>query len=261
MGGGATGHQRKPGGAAPGRDGADRDVVLAAFINVASEVAGQTVIVLDDYDLINNPSGHRTLNFLLDHLPPTLHLVLVGRGEPPLPLARYRACDELLEFRSEDLHFSVDERPWTTGLGSLASRAGLQTRLSNRAALAGPGLVHIVGCITAESDRRDRKRPFRTMQSVVPLSHLSIPDRKLRIDWPRPELHGALREQSPALPDFVARPSLPESKLLVQLEVALCVVLTFLFKRCIANFRIVGTERKIAQYVEQPAVFLFGPRS
>jgi LuxR family maltose regulon positive regulatory protein len=87
----------------------DRDAVLAAFINVGSEIRDHTVFVLDDAHLIEDASIHEALTFLLDHLPPRLHFVLAGRDEPRLPLARYRARDELLELRSDDLRFRVDE--------------------------------------------------------------------------------------------------------------------------------------------------------
>jgi len=72
-------------------------------------VPDHTVFVLDDYHLIEDASIHQALTFLLDHLPSTLHFVLAGRREPPLPLARYRVRRELLEFRTEDLHFSMEE--------------------------------------------------------------------------------------------------------------------------------------------------------
>ncbi|NTU79848.1 MAG: hypothetical protein HGA45_10670 [Chloroflexales bacterium] len=92
------------GGMAP-----DREAVLAAFINVAAGLPEHTVFVLDDYHLITEPSIHQALTFLIDHLPPTLHLVLAGRAEPALPLARYRARGELLEFRAADLQLLPDE--------------------------------------------------------------------------------------------------------------------------------------------------------
>ncbi|MGH2618439.1 MAG: AAA family ATPase, partial [Thermomicrobiales bacterium] len=87
----------------------DRDAVLTAFVNVANDIPDHTVFVLDDAHLLDAPSIHESLAFLLDHLPPTLHFVLAGRAEPGLPLARYRARRELLEVRIEDLHFTVDE--------------------------------------------------------------------------------------------------------------------------------------------------------
>jgi LuxR family maltose regulon positive regulatory protein len=49
------------------------------------------------------------LTYLLDHLPPSVHFVLVGRDEPPLPIARYRARRQLFELQAEDLRFELGE--------------------------------------------------------------------------------------------------------------------------------------------------------
>jgi LuxR family maltose regulon positive regulatory protein len=87
----------------------DTDAVLSAFLNVASDLPHHLVFVLDDYHLIEEPSIHEALAFLLDHLPPTLHFALAARAQPPLPLARYRARHELLELRAGDLQFARDE--------------------------------------------------------------------------------------------------------------------------------------------------------
>jgi LuxR family maltose regulon positive regulatory protein len=87
----------------------DREAVLRAFVTVASSISDPTVFVLDDYHLIVDPAVHEALTFLLGHLPPTLRIVLAGRADPPLPLARYRAHHELVELRGEDLQFRDDE--------------------------------------------------------------------------------------------------------------------------------------------------------
>lgn len=87
----------------------DSEAVLAAFINAANDTHDPVVFVLDDYHLIEDPAIHEALTFLVDHLPPALHFVLAGRGEPPLPLARYRAHQELMEFRAGDLNFRPEE--------------------------------------------------------------------------------------------------------------------------------------------------------
>jgi LuxR family maltose regulon positive regulatory protein len=87
----------------------DNEAVLAAFINVANEVPDDTALVLNDYHLIEEPSIHNALTFLIDHLPPKLHFVLASRGEPQLPLARYRARGELQEIGVEDLRFHPEE--------------------------------------------------------------------------------------------------------------------------------------------------------
>lgn len=87
----------------------DTEAVLPAFINVANDAPSPMIFVLDDYHLIEDPAIQQALAFLLDHLPPAVHFMLVGRAEPPLPLARYRARHELLEFHAEDLQFSPEE--------------------------------------------------------------------------------------------------------------------------------------------------------
>src|SRR5688500_14016063 len=87
----------------------DSQAVLSAFVNVATEVPDHIVFVLDDYHLIEDPSIHHALTYLLDNLPPTIHFVLAGRTEPPIPVARYRARRELLELRADDLQFLEDE--------------------------------------------------------------------------------------------------------------------------------------------------------
>jgi LuxR family maltose regulon positive regulatory protein len=87
----------------------ETEAVLAAFINVANDAPDPLIFVLDDYHLIEEPAIQQALTFLLDHLPPAVHFVLAGRAEPLLPLARYRARHELLEFEAEDLQFLLEE--------------------------------------------------------------------------------------------------------------------------------------------------------
>ena len=87
----------------------DPDAVLAAFVDIADALSDRVVFVLDDYHLIEEPSIHQAATFLIDQMPPTLRFVVAGRAEPPLPLARYRGRQEVLELTAEDLRFSVDE--------------------------------------------------------------------------------------------------------------------------------------------------------
>ncbi len=87
----------------------DSEAVFSAFINAADDAPDPIVFVLDDYHLIEDPSIHEALTFLLDHLPPTLHFVLAGRAEPPLPLASYRARSEMRELGPEELQFWPEE--------------------------------------------------------------------------------------------------------------------------------------------------------
>lgn len=71
--------------------------------------AGDALLILDDYHAISNAAIHQDMAFLLEHLPPHLHLVLSTRNDPPLPLARWRVSDRLLELRASDLRFSHEE--------------------------------------------------------------------------------------------------------------------------------------------------------
>jgi LuxR family maltose regulon positive regulatory protein len=83
--------------------------VVAALINEIISGELELILALDDYHTISNPTIHETLGFLLDHLPPEMHLVLVTRADPPLPLARLRARGQLAEIRVDDLRFTAEE--------------------------------------------------------------------------------------------------------------------------------------------------------
>ena len=85
--------------------------LVTALINelAAAPGDGEVLLVLDDYHLIDAQQVHEPLVFLLEHLPPGVHLVLASRSDPPLPLARLRARGQLLELRAADLRFSSHE--------------------------------------------------------------------------------------------------------------------------------------------------------
>jgi LuxR family transcriptional regulator, maltose regulon positive regulatory protein len=85
------------------------EVLLAGLINEISAVPSDLALVLDDYHAIDAEPVHRGIAFLLDHLPPRMHLVIATRADPPLPLARLRARGELTELRAADLRFAPDE--------------------------------------------------------------------------------------------------------------------------------------------------------
>src|ERR1700728_3495144 len=85
--------------------------LVTALINELAAQSGENpiVLVLDDYHLIDARQVHASLAFLLEHLPPGLHLVLASRSDPPLPLARLRARGQLAELRADDLRFTAEE--------------------------------------------------------------------------------------------------------------------------------------------------------
>lgn len=82
---------------------------LTNLLNDLEKLAEDTVLVLDDFHVIEAREIHEGMAFLLDHLPAQVHLVLATRADPPLPLARLRARGELVEIRAGDLRFSRAE--------------------------------------------------------------------------------------------------------------------------------------------------------
>jgi LuxR family maltose regulon positive regulatory protein len=69
----------------------------------------EVLLVLDDYHLVDSGPVHESVAFLLENLPPGLRVVVSGRADPPLPLARLRARGQLAELRAADLRFTGAE--------------------------------------------------------------------------------------------------------------------------------------------------------
>lgn len=85
------------------------EAVLTALLNEIATIPDNFVLVLDDYHVIEAQAVDHALTFLLEHLPPTMHLVITTREDPPLPLARLRARGHLVEVRATDLRFTASE--------------------------------------------------------------------------------------------------------------------------------------------------------
>jgi LuxR family maltose regulon positive regulatory protein len=83
--------------------------ILIPLINQIANTPGEYSLVLDDYHLIQNQEDHTALAFLLENLPPTMHLVIASRADPPLPLTTLRARGQLTEIRAAQLGFSVED--------------------------------------------------------------------------------------------------------------------------------------------------------
>lgn len=84
-------------------------VILTSLINELGEVDKTLSLILDDYHVITNHFIHEAVTYLLDHLPSQMHLVILARADPPLPLSRLRARGQLAEIRAVDLCFTVEE--------------------------------------------------------------------------------------------------------------------------------------------------------
>jgi LuxR family maltose regulon positive regulatory protein len=83
--------------------------ILTVLLTELLEAGRELILILDDYHVIEDQTIHEAMLFLLDHLPPTLHLILSTRTDPELPLARLRMRGQLLEIRDRDLRFTQEE--------------------------------------------------------------------------------------------------------------------------------------------------------
>ena len=71
------------------------ETLLPLLLNDLATLPEDSILVLDDYHVVDALPVHQALSFLLDHLPPQLHLVIASRVDPPLPLARLRVRRQL----------------------------------------------------------------------------------------------------------------------------------------------------------------------
>ncbi len=85
------------------------DTLLTALLNELTSLSDPSILVLDDYHVVDAQPIDHALTFLLEHLPPQMHLVITTREDPPLPLARLRARGQLTELRANDLRFTPTE--------------------------------------------------------------------------------------------------------------------------------------------------------
>ncbi len=106
---------------------------LTSLINDLGEINNSFALVLDDYHVIHAQQVHEAIGFILDHLPQNMHLVILTRADPPLPLARLRARDQLVEIRVDDLRFTSTElTAFFNQVTGLALSAEDVTRLEQR---------------------------------------------------------------------------------------------------------------------------------
>lgn len=136
--------------------------IVTSLINEIAAFPEPFAIVLEDYHAIESQLVHGGLAYMIEHLPTNFHLTITTRVDPPLPLSRLRARNQLTELRSNELRFTPEEAAafleTATGLSlsphqvaALESRtegwiAGLQI-----AALSMQGREDIAGFIEAFS--------------------------------------------------------------------------------------------------------------
>ena len=108
--------------------GAPSTAVLTSLLNDLAADGEEVALVLDDYHVVRTPEIHEAMTFLVEHLPPRLHLVLATRSDPPWPLARLRARGQLVEVRAADLRFTEQEAArYFAGMGLALTPAEVVT--------------------------------------------------------------------------------------------------------------------------------------
>jgi LuxR family transcriptional regulator, maltose regulon positive regulatory protein len=84
-------------------------VLLTLLLNDLTTQQDDVILILEDYHLVPASTIHRAMAFLLDNLPPRVHLLITARADPPLPLSQLRARGQLTELRIADLRFTIEE--------------------------------------------------------------------------------------------------------------------------------------------------------
>ncbi|HSH80014.1 MAG TPA: LuxR C-terminal-related transcriptional regulator, partial [Herpetosiphonaceae bacterium] len=128
------------------------ETLLPLLLNDLVQLPERSILVLDDYHVVDAPAVHRALAFLLDHLPSRLHLVIASRADPPLPLSRLRARGLLTELRAHDLRFTPEEAAMF-----LRKVMGLALTVEDVAALETRTEGWIAGLQLAALSLRDRR--------------------------------------------------------------------------------------------------------
>jgi LuxR family maltose regulon positive regulatory protein len=82
---------------------------MSAILEQLEILPDKFMLILDDFHAIKNSEIHQAINFLLDHQPAKMHLVISTRADPSLSVAKIRACGQLNELRQVDLRFSPQE--------------------------------------------------------------------------------------------------------------------------------------------------------
>ena len=85
------------------------DALLTTLLNELTTVEDDFILVLDDYHLVDAPAIDEALTFLVEYLPPQMHLVITTREDPQLPLTRLRVRGQMVEVRASDLRFTPTE--------------------------------------------------------------------------------------------------------------------------------------------------------
>ena len=167
--------------------------ILTVLLNEITAVSKHIIFVLDDYHLIDSLAVDNALTFLLDHLPPNMHLVIATREDPGLPLPRMRARGRLTELRVADLRFTPQE-----AAAFLNQVMGLNLSAGEIAALEKRTEGWIAGLQMAALSMQGRSDAAAFIQAFTGSHHFVL-------DY---LLEEVLHRQPPGIQDFLLRTSI-----------------------------------------------------
>ena len=169
--------------------------ILSTLINDIAAFPDTFAMVLDDYHMIESKPIDQALTFLVEHLPPKMHLVITTREDPDLPLARLRVQEQLTELRITDLRFTPSE-----AAEFLNQVMGLNLSPDDIAALENRTEGWIAGLQLAAISMRGQKDPASFIQSFSGSHHFVL-------DYLVEEV---LQQQSERIQSFLLRTSILE---------------------------------------------------
>ena len=143
--------------------------ILTALLNEITTGSNNCILVLDDYHMIDAKPVDNALTFLLEHLPPQMHLIITTREDPQLPLARLRVRNQLTELRAADLRFTPSE-----AAEFLNHAMGLNLSAENIAALEARTEGWIAGLQLAALSMQGQKDTASFIQSFTGSHHFVL---------------------------------------------------------------------------------------
>ncbi|MGI8484655.1 MAG: LuxR C-terminal-related transcriptional regulator [Thermomicrobiales bacterium] len=167
--------------------------ILTALLNEITSLPDDIVLVLDDYHMIDAKPVDLALSFLLEHMPPQMHLIITTREDPRLPLARLRARGQMTELRAADLRFTPSE-----AAEFLNPVMGLNLAAQDIVALEDRTEGWIAGLQLAAISMRGHKDTTRFIQSFTGSHHFVL-------DYLVEEV---LHQQSASVQTFLLRTSI-----------------------------------------------------
>jgi LuxR family maltose regulon positive regulatory protein len=145
------------------------EAILTILLNEITTIPDHFVLVLDDYHVLDAKSVDHALSYLVDHLPPQMHLVIATREDPPLPLARLPAGGQLTELRVADLRFTPSE-----AAGFLNQVVGLLLSAQDIARLSRRTEGWIAGLQLAAISMQGHQDPTSFIQSFTGSHHFVL---------------------------------------------------------------------------------------